>query len=112
MQRVFCIAGAVVALAALAGSARAFAQDEKTALAVRARDVLKANCFRCYGPYPGDEITDPTGPARGSPRVNRGGSRDYPVGCCDAARHVMHVPVCRRPEPGFHLVRSVPRGDE
>ena len=60
-------------------------------------------CADWYGPYLPGNATNPTGPAGGSFRVERGGSwGDSAAGCRAARRNYFDL--------GFRLARSVPSG--
>jgi formylglycine-generating enzyme required for sulfatase activity len=67
-------------------------------------------CADWYGPYPSGAVTDPTGPAGGSDRVDRGGCWDYDAGRCRAANRDRNTPSSQYPGIGFRLARSVPSG--
>ena len=56
-------------------------------------------CQDWYGPYPGGQMTNPTGPGSGSHRVLRGGSwLSLPVFCRAAFRNFI--------VPGSHLYHT------
>jgi len=63
-----------------------------------------------YGPYPvAEETRDPTGPADGEFRVQRGGSVYSPAADVRVARrHIDGRPDESRPQVGFRLARSLP----
>jgi formylglycine-generating enzyme required for sulfatase activity len=61
-----------------------------------------------YGAYPTGSVTDPTGAAAGSDRVNRGGGWNNPARLARAANRDWYAPSIRRNNLGFRLVRSGP----
>jgi formylglycine-generating enzyme required for sulfatase activity len=67
-------------------------------------------CADCFGPYPQDRVTDPTGPAAGPTRVHRGGSWFDSAGNCRAAIRASSPQGRRGNHMGFRLARSVPSG--
>jgi formylglycine-generating enzyme required for sulfatase activity len=60
--------------------------------------------------YPAADATDPYGPDRGTQRVVRGGSWNYPAGRCRAAYRQGYPPGERYSNVGFRLARSLPSG--
>ncbi|MEO2015144.1 MAG: SUMF1/EgtB/PvdO family nonheme iron enzyme, partial [Fuerstiella sp.] len=63
-------------------------------------------CQDWYGKYPSGSVTNPTGPASGSSRVNRGGGwYDYSDICRSAKRH-WYAPDSRSNNLGFRVLRS------
>jgi formylglycine-generating enzyme required for sulfatase activity len=60
-------------------------------------------CRDWYGPYPGGEVTDPTGPASGSGRVNRGGSFGSSAGDERSASRANNPPAEASAYRGFRL---------
>jgi formylglycine-generating enzyme required for sulfatase activity len=63
-------------------------------------------CQARYGDYPSGSTTDPTGPAKGSDRVFRGGSwMNFSDGCSSANRRA-RAPDLRAPHLGFRVLRS------
>ncbi|HJT77190.1 MAG TPA: bifunctional serine/threonine-protein kinase/formylglycine-generating enzyme family protein, partial [Gemmataceae bacterium] len=67
-------------------------------------------CADWYGPYPQGDATDPTGPAKGSNRVIRGGCWYYSAKGCRAAFRCGSGPAFRGGYLGFRLARSLPSG--
>jgi formylglycine-generating enzyme required for sulfatase activity len=67
-------------------------------------------CEDWYGPYPQGAVTNPSGPLKGSNRVNRGGGWRSPGGLCRAAYRTSDAPGFRTSSLGFRLERSVPSG--
>ena len=59
-----------------------------------------------YGAYPGGAVTDPTGPASGSVRVNRGESWCIFAWDCRAPERFFAVPGMRVGILGFRLLRT------
>ena len=64
-------------------------------------------CADWHGPYQSGDVTDPTGPSKGSTRVMRGGSW-YFAGFCDYTSRSSDGPGERAKNLGFRLVRSSP----
>lgn len=62
-------------------------------------------CYDGYGPYPGDSVTDPAGPAVVSLRVSRGGS--FFAGACTASNRNRHWPSARNRFVGFRPARTI-----
>ena len=60
-------------------------------------------CRDRYGPYPGGEITDPTGPTVGAGRVNRGGSFGSGAGDERSANRANNPPAEASAYRGFRL---------
>ena len=58
-----------------------------------------------FGDYPSGAVTDPTGPATGSARVNRGGGWISAAGFARSAHRNYHAPGRRGGILGFRLVR-------
>ncbi len=58
--------------------------------------------------YGGGAATDPTGPASGARRVNRGGSWYYDLQLARVARRTSDVPGYRVNNLGLRLVRTAP----
>jgi serine/threonine protein kinase/formylglycine-generating enzyme required for sulfatase activity len=69
-------------------------------------------CADRYGPYPKEEVIDPTGPQGGPSRVNRGGCWGIVAIDCRAARRSWIVPGFRDPYLGFRVARSSRSGPE
>jgi formylglycine-generating enzyme len=64
-------------------------------------------CSNFYGDYPSGALTDPIGPASGSPRVSRGGSWiDGAKNCRSAFRRSSRAPRSRHAYLGFRVVLS------
>jgi formylglycine-generating enzyme required for sulfatase activity len=63
-------------------------------------------CRDWYGNYPGGLVRDPTGPASGSYRVNRGGCWNYPATECHSASRYFLGPGDRLYFFGFRLALS------
>ena len=63
-------------------------------------------CSDWYGDYPAGSVSDPTGPASGASRVNRGGSWDNYARDCRSAYRFGDVPGDRGNYLGFRLVCS------
>jgi formylglycine-generating enzyme required for sulfatase activity len=63
-------------------------------------------CQDWYGDYPSGSVTDPTGAARGSDRVIRGGSWHRLPGSCRSADRGRNAPVHRYDGLGFRVLRS------
>lgn len=61
-------------------------------------------CLDWYGPYPGAEVTDPTGASRGTDRVNRGGSFQDFARECRSANRSRGMPGFKTPSNGFRVV--------
>ena len=61
-------------------------------------------CQDWYGSYPGKELTNPTGPIRGSHRVNRGGSWSSRSIHCRSPNRNKNIPIGRYCDVGFRLV--------
>lgn len=61
-------------------------------------------CSDWYGNYSTSALTDPTGPARGRYRVNRGGSCDYVAQNCRTSNRHNNYPDYRNKFIGFRLV--------
>ena len=59
-----------------------------------------------YGEYPGGSLTDPSGPAEGSPRVLRGGCWFYPASFCRSSQRLYIEPDHRAGNLGFRLLRT------
>ncbi len=62
-----------------------------------------------YGNYPAGDAADPTGPANGHFRVNRGGAWDMPAFGCRAAQRMINGPGSIASTLGFRLVADQPR---
>jgi formylglycine-generating enzyme required for sulfatase activity len=60
-------------------------------------------CQDWYGAYGAEAATDPSGPATGSHRVNRGGCWAFPAGRCRSAYRSGDVPGCRSYVLGFRV---------
>jgi formylglycine-generating enzyme required for sulfatase activity len=60
-------------------------------------------CRDWYGPYPGGDVTDPTGPASGGGRVNRGGSFGSSAGDERSASRANNPPAEASAYRGFRL---------
>jgi formylglycine-generating enzyme required for sulfatase activity len=65
-------------------------------------------CADRYGAYPAGRVSNPSGPAEGSPRVGRGGSWRHEGGNCRAAARGIMKPGDRHDWLGFRLARTVP----
>jgi formylglycine-generating enzyme required for sulfatase activity len=63
-------------------------------------------CLDWKGAYLGGSVADPQGPAEGSHRVSRGGSRGDLGGCRAASRHKCGIPTARNHHTGFRLVMA------
>jgi formylglycine-generating enzyme required for sulfatase activity len=63
-------------------------------------------CRDWYGDYPSGSVTDPTGAASGSIRVNRGGSWNDDARICGSAIRSGSAPVHRYYGLGFRVLRS------
>eukprot|EP00918_Siedleckia_nematoides_P027694 GHVU01059642.1.p1 GENE.GHVU01059642.1~~GHVU01059642.1.p1 ORF type:complete len:623 (+),score=67.29 GHVU01059642.1:171-1871(+) len=63
-------------------------------------------CWDWYGKYPSSPQTDPSGPARGSRRVIRGGSYNLSVRLCRSKLRDSYSPANRDLDLGFRLCRS------
>jgi formylglycine-generating enzyme required for sulfatase activity len=61
-------------------------------------------CAAWYGPYPGNAVKDPTGPASGERRVVRGGSWNLYSRDCRAAFRYYFAPSDRVDIVGFRVV--------
>lgn len=57
-----------------------------------------------YGDYPSGSVIDPSGPARGFYRVNRGGGWDMPSFGCRSAQRIINSPGSISSTLGFRLV--------
>jgi formylglycine-generating enzyme required for sulfatase activity len=64
-------------------------------------------CRDWYGPYPGGNVTDPTGPAKGTARVNRGGSFGSGASSERSACRAGNPPMEPSAYRGFRLALSV-----
>jgi formylglycine-generating enzyme required for sulfatase activity len=64
-------------------------------------------CRDWYGPYPGGDLTDPTGPATGTDRVNRGGSFGSAAGSERSAARAKNPPAEASAYRGFRLALTV-----
>jgi formylglycine-generating enzyme required for sulfatase activity len=67
-------------------------------------------CADWYGPYPNEEVINPTGSAEGPSWVIRGGGLNDLGVLCRAARRNWGGPGCWRYYLGFRLARSIPSG--
>ncbi len=65
-------------------------------------------CADFYAPYPDATVSNPTGPAKGTHRVNRGGGWNYTAGSCRAAFRSKSVVSFRNNYLGFRLARTLP----
>jgi formylglycine-generating enzyme required for sulfatase activity len=63
-------------------------------------------CQDWYGDYPSGSTTDPTGPAKGSSRVYRGGGWLYYSVNCHSAHRNGYAPDYRNINLGFRVLRS------
>jgi formylglycine-generating enzyme required for sulfatase activity len=63
-------------------------------------------CQDWAGPYPAGEVRDPTGPATGAQRVNRGGSWQEPPDCARSAQRMADPPAARGWNLGFRVARD------
>ena len=63
-------------------------------------------CQDWFGDYPRGSVTDPTGPASGTLRVNRGGSWNYDAWYCRSASRGRNLPGYRYYVLGFRLALS------
>ncbi|MBO4286561.1 MAG: formylglycine-generating enzyme family protein [Kiritimatiellae bacterium] len=63
-------------------------------------------CADWYGDYPSGSVTDPTGPASGSYRVQRGGSWNYVAQYCRSASRNYYGPSLNYGNYGFRLCCS------
>jgi formylglycine-generating enzyme required for sulfatase activity len=63
-------------------------------------------CQDRYGPYPGGEVTDPTGPTVGSRRVVRGGSWSNPAENCRSGIRSYYSPALADANFGFRVALS------
>jgi formylglycine-generating enzyme required for sulfatase activity len=63
-------------------------------------------CQDWHGDYPSGSLTDPTGAASGSNRVNRGGSWNGSPDICRSAIRYRHTPGHRSSGLGFRVLRS------
>jgi formylglycine-generating enzyme required for sulfatase activity len=63
-------------------------------------------CEDWYGNYPGEEVSDPTGPSTGSDRVRRGGAHLASAGNCRSAARARSDPGAPYNYQGFRLVRK------
>ena len=63
-------------------------------------------CQDWYGPYPGNSVTNPSGPTTGSARVYRGGSWLIPAAECRSGDRNAAMPGHGNPTLGFRLVRA------
>lgn len=61
-------------------------------------------CMDWHGDYPSGSVTDPTGPATGANRVNRGGSWDLSARYCRAASRFRYTPSFRFGYLGFRVL--------
>ena len=61
-----------------------------------------------YDKYPSGKITDPTGPLKGSNRVDRGGCCFVTARICRSARRGRYHPGLRYHDLGFRLLRLAP----
>ncbi|MFA4986419.1 MAG: formylglycine-generating enzyme family protein [Candidatus Brocadiia bacterium] len=62
-------------------------------------------CYDRYSDvYPGEEQTDPSGPAKGKCRVLRGGSWSYPASSCRSSSRIADWPVSSDWRNGFRVV--------
>ena len=66
-------------------------------------------CRDWYGAYPGGRVTDPSGPASGSNRVDRGGSWNVEAAGARSANRGMFSPGDRAYHIGFRLALSAVR---
>ncbi len=62
-------------------------------------------CADWFGDYPAGPLTDPTGPARGTYRVFRGGSYHLPAADCRSASRGLVGPHVRQHFLGFRVAR-------
>lgn len=62
-------------------------------------------CMDWYGPYVGDEQTDPVGPTEGLYRVTRGGSHHTPTDYLRSANRMAMIPEDRHSLTGFRVVQ-------
>jgi formylglycine-generating enzyme required for sulfatase activity len=65
-------------------------------------------CADPYGPYAGEEVINPPGPAEGTRRVHRGGCWVNGARYCRAASRYKREPGFRDDGLGFRLARSIP----
>jgi formylglycine-generating enzyme required for sulfatase activity/photosystem II stability/assembly factor-like uncharacterized protein len=65
-------------------------------------------CLDWYGPYCGGSVTDPTGPASGSHRVDRGGCWNNPGVYCRSADRGGGIPDWNYETGGFRVVLARP----
>lgn len=63
-------------------------------------------CWDWYGPYPTEQVSDPTGPASGNARISRGSYASHAERIRPACRRAWS-PVTRSRDQGFRLVRTV-----
>ena len=63
-------------------------------------------CQDRFGRYPSGDVTDPVGPASGSPRVIRGGCWNDSAGFCRSAFRFGYAPSSRNGLLGFRVLRS------
>ena len=64
-------------------------------------------CQDRYGYYPGQAVTNPSGPTSGSVRVNRGGSWYGTAGFCRSAHRYWYKPSFRYDSFGFRVCLSL-----
>jgi formylglycine-generating enzyme required for sulfatase activity len=67
-------------------------------------------CYDRFGPYSGEEVTNPTGHSEGPHRVFRGGGCRFEGRTCRAASRSSENPEAANYNIGFRLARRVPSG--